>query len=164
MQGMKENVLCAIALTALLAALPAMAQTEPMTDDQIIELIRSDIQKDKVAIIGAAMDFSSDEAGKFWPIYHGYETELAKVGDQRVALMKDYAASFDSMTNDKAKELAEKAMNIEKQRMKLRHVCYEKIASEISPIIGARYLQVENQLNLLLDLQLAEEIPLIEKP
>jgi len=161
---MKKSVLCAFALTALLAAVPAIAQAEPMTEDQLIELIRSDIQKDKVAIIGAAMDFSSQEAGKFWPIYEGYEVELAKVGDLRVALIKDFAANFDSMTDDKAKELAGKAMEFEKQRMKLKHTCFEKIASEISPVIGARFLQVENQLNLLLDLQLAEEIPLIEKP
>jgi hypothetical protein len=164
MWGMKKNVLCSLALTALLAVAPAIVQAEPMPDDQLIELLRSDIKKDKVAIIGAAMDFSSQEAGKFWPIYEGYETELAKVGDQRVALLKDYFANFESMTDDKAKELAGKAMEIEKQRMKLKHTCFEKISSEISPIIAARFLQVENQLNLLLDLQLAEEIPLIEKP
>jgi len=161
---MKKSVFCAFALTALLVAVPAIAQAEPMTEDQLIELIRSDIQKDKVAIIGAAMDFSSQEAGKFWPIYEGYEAELATVGDLRVALIKDYAASFESMTDDKAKELAGKAMEFEKKRMKLKHTCFEKISSEISPIIAARFLQVENQLNLLLDLQLAEEIPLIEKP
>ena len=161
---MKKTAFWALALTALLVSLPAMSQEEPMTEDEIIGLFRSDIQKDKVAIIGAAMDFSSEEAGKFWPIYKGYETELAKVGDQRLALIKDFAANFTSMTDDKAKELAEKAMEIEKQRMKLKHDCFEKISSEISPVLGARFLQVENQLNLLLDLQLAQQTPLIEKP
>ena len=161
---MKKSVLCALALIALFAAVPAVAQAEPMTEDQLIELIRSDIEKEKVAIIGAPMNFNSQEAGKFWSIYEGYEAELAKVGDQRVALLKDYADNFESMTDDKAKELAEKAMAFEKQRMKLKHTCFEKLSSEVSPIIAARFLQVENQLNLLLDLQLAEEIPLIEKP
>ena len=68
------------------------------------------------------------------------------------------------MTDAKAKKLAEQAMSIEKERMKLKHACYEKLASSISPVVAARFLQVEGQLNLLLDLQLAEEMPLIEKP
>jgi hypothetical protein len=161
---MKKVAFWALALAVVLVALPAIAQQEPMTDDEIIELIRGDIQKDKVAIIGAAMNFSADEAGEFWPIYKGYEAELAKVGDQRIALIKDYAANYMTMTDAKAKELAETAMDIEKQRMKLKHDCFEKISQEISPVIATRFLQVENQLNLLLDLQIAQQVPLIEKP
>ncbi len=98
---MKKFAFWALALTVVLVALPAMAQEEPMTEEEIIELVRSNIQKDKVAIIGAAMDFSAEEAGKFWPIYKGYETELTKVSDQRVALIKDFAANFESMTWDR---------------------------------------------------------------
>ena len=161
---MKKYALWALALTVVLVALPATAQEEPMTEDEIIELVRSNIQKDKVAIIGAAMNFSAEEAGKFWPIYKGYETELTSVSDQRVALIKDFAANFETMTDAKAKELGETAMGIEKQRMKLKHACFEKLATEMSPVIATRFLQVENQLNMLLDLQLAQQLPLIEKP
>ena len=161
---MKKLAFWALALTVVLVAFPAMAQEDQMTEEEIIELVRSNIQKDKVAIIGAAMDFSADEAGKFWPIYKGYETELTNVSNQRVALIKDFAANFETMTDAKAKELGETAMGIEKQRMKLKHACFEKLASEVSPVVATRFLQVENQLNMLLDLQLAQQLPLIEKP
>jgi hypothetical protein len=161
---MKKLAFWALALTVLFVAVPAMAQQDQMTEEEIIELVRSNIQKDKVAIIGAAMNFSADEAGEFWPIYKGYEAELAKVSDQRVALIKDFAANYMTMTDAKAKELGETAMGIEKQRMKLKHDCFEKLAAEMSPVIATRFLQVENQLNMLLDLQLAQQLPLIEKP
>ena len=99
----------------------------------------------------------------FWPIYKEYETALTAVGVKRVSLIKEFINNFEMMTDEKAKGLARQAMDIEKERMKLKHACYKKLASEISPIVGARFLQVEGQLNLLLDLQIAEEMPLIEK-
>jgi hypothetical protein len=135
-----------------------------MTEEELIEFVRSDLQKDKVAIIGAAMNFTADEAGKFWPIYKQYESALAGVGDARLALIKDYAANFLSMTDDKAGELAAQAIGIEEKRFALKKDCFEKISAGVSPVIGARFLQVENQLNLLLDLQIAQQLPLIEKP
>lgn len=161
---MKKFAFLGFALAVLLVSVPAVAQQEPLTVDELIELVRSDVQKDKVAIMGAAMGFTADEAAKFWPIYEGYEAELAKVGDRRVMLIKDYAENFTSMTDDKANALAEGAMGIEAQRMELKHAAFEKISKEISPVVGARFLQVENQINLLLDIQLAQQMPLIEKP
>lgn len=161
---MKKALLTAMVLTALLVAVPAAAQEEAMTDEQLIELVRSNIKKDRVAIIGAAMDFDSDEAAKFWPIYKDYEAKTSKIGDQRVALIHEYADSLESMTDGKAKALAMKAMDIETRRMKLKHECVEKLSSEISPIVAARFLQIESQLTMLLDLQIAQDMPLIGKP
>lgn len=161
---MKQIAWLTFALVALVLASPLAAQDTPMTEDELIELVRSDLQKDKVAIIGAAMNFSADEAGKFWPIYKEYESALAKVGDARLALIKDYAENFESMTDEKATDIAHQAMKIEQQRFDLKKECFEKLSAGVSPVTAARFLQVENQLNLLLDLQIAQEIPLIEKP
>ena len=149
---------------ALVAAAPLVAQDASMTEEKFLELVRSNVQKDKVAIIGSAMNFTAEEAGKFWPIYKEYESELATVGDQRLALIKDYAANFMTMTDEKAGELAGKAIDIEQKRFDLKKQCFNKLASDISPVIAARFLQVENQLNLVLDLKIAQQIPLIEKP
>ena len=149
---------------ALVAAAPLAAQDASMTEEKFLELVRSNVQKDKVAIIGSAMNFTAEEAGKFWPIYKEYESELATVGDQRLALIKDYAANFMTMTDEKAGELAGKAIDIEQKRFDLKKQCFNKLASDISPVIAARFLQVENQLNLVLDLKIAQQIPLIEKP
>jgi hypothetical protein len=161
---MRKLTLCSLVLAVLLSTAPMVAQEAPTTEDELIELVRSDIQKDKVAIIGSAMDFSSDEAGKFWPIYKEYESALAAVGDQRVALIKDYAANFTSMTDEKAGQLAQQAMELEQKRFELKKQCFEKLSEGVSPVVAARFLQVENQLNLLLDLQVAQQVPLIEKP
>ena len=161
---MKHITWWTLALATWMVASPPSAQEGPMTEEEIIELVRSDLEKDKVTIIGAAMNFSAEEAAKFWPIYKEYEAALAKVGDERLALIRDYASNFLSMTDDKAIELAQKALEIEGQRFELKRQCFEKLSAGVSPVTAARFLQVENQLNLLFDLQLTQEIPLIEKP
>ena len=59
-----------------------------------VELLRSDIRSQRVAIITELMNFSEAEDAKFWPVYREYETELAKVNDDRLALIKEYAAQL----------------------------------------------------------------------
>ena len=49
-----------------------------------VELLRSDLRAQKVAIITEVMQFTEAEDAKFWPIYREYETELAKINDDRM--------------------------------------------------------------------------------
>ena len=41
------------------------------------------------------MQFTEAEDAKFWPVYREYETELAKINDDRMALIKEYALGYD---------------------------------------------------------------------
>ena len=46
-------------------------------------------------MMGAVMQLSAADAAKFWPIYEQYDEELAKLNDQRVANIQEYASSYD---------------------------------------------------------------------
>lgn len=143
----------------LVAFLPAVARGQDV--DSYIELLRADVRAEKVAILGQAMDLSEEEASAFWPIQREYEVELAKLYDERVALIKAYAESYESMSDEKAGELAEWLLSLEKQRTTLKEKYFEKLSKDISPIVAARFLQIDNQINMLIDLQIAASIPLI---
>src|SRR5262245_19197728 len=101
-------------LTAALAVLlvsPAAGLTQ--TDEEInnyIQKARAETRRDKTAVIGSAMAFTGDEAAKFWPIYKDFEAEMTKWGDARVALINDYAANFEKMSDSKASNLASEAL------------------------------------------------------
>jgi len=116
---------------------------------------------DKIAIITKAMAFSSEESSLFWPQYRKYEAELAKLFDIRIQLIKDYSNNYDNMTQAKASELAERALILEGKRTKLKKKYFKKMAKVLSPKKAARFLQIENQLNLLIDLKIAATIPLV---
>ncbi len=50
------------------------------------------------------MRFTEEEDAKFWPVYREYETALAKINDDRIALIKEYADSYDTLTDATADE------------------------------------------------------------
>jgi len=132
--------------------------------DSYIELLRSDLKTQKKAVLMATVEFTEAEEEAFWPIYREYGLELDKLGDRRVALIKDYAENFDTMTEEKAKELMKLATGLDKDRIKVDENYYKKFAKATSYITAARVMQIENQIRLLIRLQIAAELPLVEKP
>jgi len=126
-----------------------------------IELLRTDVKKGKAQIMGAVMQLDADQAAAFWPIYKQFETDYTGIGDQIVELVKSYAANYDNMTGEVANQLATKLLDIGQQRNDLKRAYYGKFKTALDPITAARFLQVENQIENLIDLEIAADLPVI---
>jgi hypothetical protein len=153
----RAAALLAIVAGVLTASTAAYGQT-----DTYLELLREDIKTQKVAILTEAMQFTDEQSTVFWPIYREYDVELASIMDRRVALIKDYAESYESMTDEKAKEIADRSFKIAEDRLKIRRHYYNRFEKELGATLAARFVQIENQIQLLIDLQIAAELPLIK--
>ena len=127
-----------------------------------VELLRSDVRSQRVAILTEMMQFTEAEDAKFWPVYREYETELAKINDERLALVREYATKYEAITDDIADRLARGALDLEGRRHALKMKYYDRFKSVLSPKTAARFLQVENQILLLLDLQIASSLPIVQ--
>jgi hypothetical protein len=90
-----------------------LATTVGYAQDAYIELLRSDVKTKKVAIITEVIQFTNEEAKVFWPVYREYDFELSKIGDGRLELIKDYAQNYETMTDEKARDLVERALKLE---------------------------------------------------
>ena len=123
------------------------------------ELLRSDVRTQKVAILTEVMGFTEAEDKAFWPIYREYEADMSKLGDERVTLIRSYADSFAALTDENAAALAAKAMDLDARRSAALGRCYEKVKAATSARTALRFLQVEHQLQLLIDLQIAASLP-----
>ena len=64
----------------------------------------------------------------------------------------------------KAKELMDRSIKLTEQRVKLQKKYYKEFQKVLPAIKATRFIQVDNQINLLLDLQIASEVPLVEAP
>lgn len=150
----------ALLFTALLlAAVPAVAAADDI--DKYLEMLRSDLRAGKTALLTDALALTGDQGTKFWPLQREYETELAKLGDSRIALIKDYAANYDTLTPEKSKELVDRAFKLESSRLSLLKKYVDKVSKQVSPAVGARFAQVEAVVNSLVDLQIRAETPLV---
>ena len=128
-----------------------------------INLLRSDVRQQKAEIMGVVMLLSADDAAKFWPIYSEYNAELTKLNDHRVANIKEYADNYDEMTDAKADELIQKSLAFQKERSELLAKTYEQVKQSLGAITAARFVQVEHQLLLIIDLQIISRLPVVGK-
>jgi hypothetical protein len=139
----------------------APTDTQARNLQEYISLLRSDVRQGKAEIMGAVMQLDIDQSAKFWPIYEEYDTELTKLNNLRLANMQDYVKNYDQMTDAKADELIQKAMDYRKQRMELVGKYYVRVKAALGSIEAARFLQVEDQLLMLIDLQIASSLPIV---
>lgn len=137
----------------------ANAQQKNM--QEYIALLRSDVRQQKAEIMGAVMLLSAQDATKFWPIYSDYDAQLTKLNDQRVENIKEYARTYGQMTEEKADELIQRSMAYQKQRAELLAQTYDKVKQALGAVTAARFAQVEHQLLLIVDLQIASALPVV---
>ena len=141
----------------------AAAATREANLRAYVELLRSDLRAQKVAVISEVMEFTEAEDAKFWPVYRQYEAELAKINDDRMALIKEYSVSYDALTDATADRLALRALDLEARRQTLTKTYYDRFKTVVSPKTAARFIQVEHQILLLLDLQIAASLPIASR-
>ncbi len=146
-----------------LGAMTATSQAGSDDLRNLVEVFRSDLSTAKKEVIIAALQLTDDEAQRFWPIYREYETALAKLGDERIKVIEQYAAAHLAGTLDDrtADEITRKSFAFHRQRLDLWQEYHGKIARELSPVRAAEFLQLEHQLSLLIDLGIAAELPLV---
>jgi hypothetical protein len=148
--------------TAPPAKTAATAQTpEELNTREYIILLRRDVNAEKARLLGTVMQFDAEDAAKFWPIYRDYQADLNKVNDLRAANIQEYARTYNQMTDAKADELIKNAMAFQKQRDDLLAKYYERVKQELGAITAARFVQVEHQLLMIIDLKIASSLPVV---
>lgn len=149
-------------VTTLLAAMPFAVSAADDGTDAFIELLRSDLRADKQAIVTVAMGLSDADSQLFWPIYRAYETERIALGDRTLELIRKYPDAVNVTGPDTIRTLSADWLKLQEDRVKLMKKYYQRAEKEISPRVAARWMQVEHRLWLLLSLQIASEVPLVE--
>ena len=155
-----------VSLFLLLIAVTVVAQekapAQEISLNNYIELMRADLRTSKMELITKVMKFSEEESKVFWPIYREYDAEMVKLGDKRVQLIKDLIDKFDAMTDKDATDTASRTFALEKERTALKEKYFKKICKVLPAKRAAQFFQVENQLNLLIDLQISANLPIIQ--
>jgi len=150
----------------LFLILVLLASTSVFAQDveSYIELLKSELKTDRKVIITESMEFTQQQSEAFWPIYTEFEHELEKLAGKRIANIKDFAANYDSLTDKKADELIKTSFSFQNDRLSLNEKYYKKFADVLTPMVAAKYMQVENQIQLIIDLSIAANLPLAKKP
>jgi hypothetical protein len=156
---MKKTLLAFAAIAAFGAAQTTLAQTTPNSRDQA-EVIISQIQADKRAVVLDAMNLSDAEVAKFTPIYDDYQAKMKGIMTRGTDLITKFASNYDSMTDDAAKSIMKDFFKVRDDRNALVKEYAKKMEKALPPTKVLRWVQVENKLNALLDFEAARLVPL----
>src|SRR5271155_2433716 len=143
------------------AQTPSNTSAQSSTD-QDIDLLRKDIRSQKKQIIAANLQLTDAEAVKFWPIYDQYTAELVKINDAKYGAIKDYATNYDTLTDDHAVALVRNVLTVDQQVAQLRLKYVPIVNQAISGKKTALFFQLDRRLVMLIDLQLASAVPMVQ--
>ena len=157
----KTHLLPLAALLAIAGVGAASAQgTVNMTDQD--QLLISQIQTDKRAVVLKTMNLTDAQVKVFTPIYDQYQAEMKKLLQRNSDLVNKYAATYETMSDADAKKLLEEAFKLRIDRTETLRKYARKMEKVLPATKVLRFVQIENKLTTLLDWQAAQLIPLVK--
>jgi hypothetical protein len=137
----------------------AAAQDKPADN---MDLVKEKIRSDKKLFIATNMQLTESQAKDFWPVYDAYQAELGKLGDREIKLIEEFAANYETMSDDVAKKLLDDSLSIDSDHLKLRQSYLSKFRGVLPDKKVVRYCQLESKIDSVLGYELARRIPLVQ--
>jgi len=167
---MKKSLLAVLAFSGAMLSFQAPAFTQDNAAatsnqsslDQDILLLRKDIRSQKKQLIAANVPLTDAEAQKFWPVYEEFTEQLVMVNNDKYQLIKEYAQNYSNMTDAQADNWTQRLLAVDSNAATLRQKYWSKFAGVLPAKKAALYEQVERRAQLLIDLQLSSQIPLVQ--
>jgi len=172
---MKKRLTLAAALAGivLITGHPAVAQdatarpatmvtSDQTSADENIRLFRKDVRSLKKQIISANIQLTDAEAQQFWPIYDRYAADVEKIEDSKFELLKDYARNYSTITDEQADTYIKGRAAVEESILQLRLKYMPVFRKVLSGRTAALFTQMDFRLGLVVDLQLASQVPMIQ--
>ena len=154
---MKKYLIALTALAACGAADAALAQATNAKDD--MQLLISQIQADKRAVVLGSMQLTDAEVAAFTPIYDKYQADMKTQFQDAVEMLNKFAANYGSMTDDAAKDIMKDWFKLRDARNDTMEKYAKQMGRALPPTKVLQWVQIENKLNALLDVQAASVIP-----
>ena len=134
---------------------------QPITDDDI-QMMRKDIRSQRKQIIAANMKLTDSESEKFWPVYENYVSDLVSINRTKYALIKQYVETRGVLTDDEAETAVNQWVGVDQSVAELRKKYVPIFRKVLSSKNTALFYQIDRRVQLMIDLQLATSLPMIE--
>jgi DNA-binding GntR family transcriptional regulator len=160
-----RGMMAAVVGVALLAGAGTVCAQDAKTQ-ALLEKYRADFNAAKKQTIDEVMKLNEGEAKKFWPIYDDYTKKLNAYSDKRLKFANDFtiAQSATTFDPDQAKQLTQRWLKLQHDRINLWETYAGKIGRAVSPVRAAQFLQIENEIATVLDLNVLSNAPLVGQP
>jgi len=147
----KKILLVCLGLTLCLPAFAAAS------DDGDLTLAR--IQSERKVLVEGIVKPSPQQSKAFWDAYWAYRETVANLDNRSNKLIDEYEKSFAALNDDQAERMLKEAAKIEVERVEARQKIVKKLRKILIPKQIVRFLQIENKMDAIMNLDRAINIP-----
>jgi len=155
---MRQLIVALATVLVVFAGSAASAQTA----DDTIQLTRSAIQTERQAIVAQNLELDKSEGAVFWPLYREYRNAINQATDAKVDLLTRFFDNYETLTDDEAMSLLDDHLAYEKRILKIRSAYAKKMNKVLAGRTVARFFQIENKMDAIIEYEMAGEIPLLK--
>jgi len=116
------------------------------------------------AVVSQNMYLTDAQAKIFWPLYDAYEGRMDKIEDRHIREIKNYVASYKSLTNADADQKLDEVMAIQQARLKIQQEYVPKFRAVLPGVVVTRFFQIDNKMRAMVQCNIAQMVPLAQSP
>ena len=132
------------------------------SENDYMEVMRSALKTEKKSIIAEVMTLTNEESLVFWPLYNEYQGKLYTANTKYLGIITDFAKKFETMTDEDAMDLMQRLNAYDAEILKLKKGYIKKFNKILPAKKVLRYMQAENKIDVLVDFEIANSVPLLE--
>lgn len=111
-------------------------------------------------VVSDNLNLTEAQSKPFWKIYDEYELERKSIGEKKIELLKKFIANIDSNNATTAANIINGTIDNQMDYLKLQKKYFKRISKEISPMVAARFMQIEQTINARISSDILSELPL----
>jgi len=128
--------------------------------DEVLQAVRADLQEKRSDVLAKNLVLTSEQAGKFWPVYDRYQKEQDAIMDQQLRGIQTFVESFDRMSDADALALMETHLRRDSEMSALRQRWLPEFQRVLPTKLAVRAMQIDRRLSLMHQTEFATRIPL----
>ena len=132
------------------------------SNEASIRLTRSAVQAERQALIATNLGLGEEEKAAFWSLYADYRKAVDAIAEDKVKLFEKFFASYETLTDKEALALLDESFQIKQRYLEVQREHAKKMRKSLSGKTVARFFQIENKMDVIVDYELSGEFPLIE--
>ena len=125
---------------------------------------REMIQNERENIVRAELHLTDEEAAAFWPLYAKYRQEHSEIMGRYGNLITEYVRRYDDadLSNEYADEMIDTYFEVKAGLLRTQQDYLPKFRAILPAMKVARFYQLENKINVEIDAQIADVVPLVD--
>ena len=119
---------------------------------------------DRKQVFEEGMILDARQKELFWGVYHRFNKEREQLDAKQLRLLGTYIGKLSALTNNEALRLMKQSGQNQQADLALRQKYFKILSKKISPVVAARFAQLDDIVGMTIRLAILGNVPLIGGP